>query len=214
MPRLGTLLLAALASVLLLIASMVPAQAATASWSGVITFHKNYDNPQNSMLSWRLYKITNGKRVLTDKAAWRTGAGMGGKRGTNSCINDVGWLPNGTYRLKHHANYRGNLIKGRAFQLDDKRCPNGNRRFALFIHTEQGANNTQCADRRGDQICRWEFPRYNDYKSAGCIKLSPGDLRDLSNRYLSRFRSGVRYGTSSVVLRVVDAQYGSTRYGA
>jgi hypothetical protein len=181
-----------------------PAASAKVSWRGVITFDKSQASPHNSVIRWRLYRTVDGRTTLRDQAEWRAGAGMGGKRGRNACINDAGWLPNGTYRLRHHRDYGGNLIKGRAFRLDDKRCANGNRRFALFIHTEQGAGNRQCRDRRGDQVCRWEFPRFNDYKSAGCIKMAPRDLKALSDRYLEVFRSGVRYSKARVVLRVID----------
>ena len=75
--------------------------------------------------------------------------------------------------------YHGNLIKGRAIYLGQKACANGTMRTDLFIHTEQGAGSRQCPDRRGDQVCRWEYPKINDYRSYGCIKLSPGDLREL-----------------------------------
>ena len=54
---------------------------------------------------------------------------------------------------------------------------NGTLREQLFIHTEAGAGNTQCADGPGDQICRWEFPKVNDYTSHGCIKMSPKDIQ-------------------------------------
>ncbi|RYE77899.1 MAG: hypothetical protein EOO74_06160 [Myxococcales bacterium] len=205
MLRLGTRTILPLA-VVLLAALLVPApaQAADARWRGVITFDKNQKNPHNSEIRWHLYRVVNGKFTLKETAKWRAGSGMGGKRGRNACVRNVGWLPNGTYRIKHHRNYWGNFIKGRAFQLDDKRCSNGTRRQALFIQTEQGDRNRQCRDRRGDQVCRWEFPKFNDYKSAGCIKMSPGDLRALSNRYLDVFRSGVHYRKYKVVLRVIS----------
>ena len=69
-------------------------------------------------------------------------------------------------------------------------------RTDLFIHTEQGAGSHQCRNRKGDQLCRWEYPAINDYRSYGCIKLSPGDLKQLydawrsftKSRYTSRVR--------------------------
>ena len=109
--------------------------------------------------------------------SWRSGSGMLGTAGRNSCVKNKGWLPNGTYAVRQHNDYGGNLIKGRAFRIDNKGCPNGTGRVDLFVHTEQGARNRQCANRRGDQVCRWEYPRYNDYKSPGCIKLAPGAPR-------------------------------------
>ena len=57
--------------------------------------------------------------------SWRAGSGMLGAAGRNSCVKTKGWLPNGTYRMRQYNDYDGNLIKGRAFRLDDKRCPNG-----------------------------------------------------------------------------------------
>ena len=40
-----------------------------------------------------------------------------------------------------HDDYAGNLIKGRAFYLGNKRCHDGTLRTDLFIHTETGAGN-------------------------------------------------------------------------
>ena len=136
--------------------------------------------------------------------SWRSGSGMLGRAGRNSCVKNNGWLPNGTYAVRQYDNYGGNLIKGRAFRLDDKACSNGTRRTDLFLHTEQGAGNHQCADRRGDQVCRWEYPRFNDYKSAGCIKVAPGALAQLTAFYHRHFAAGVRYSKARVVLRVTD----------
>ena len=129
---------------------------------------------------------------------------MLGTVGRDECAKGRGWLPDGRYRLRFHRDYAGNLIKGRAFRLDDHTCRNGRtRRVQLFIHTEQGAGNVQCADLPGDQPCRWEMPRIDDYKSAGCIKMAPDDLADLSRHFLRYFRAGVRYPMSRVVVRVV-----------
>ncbi len=92
--------------------------------------------------------------------------------------------------MRQSNDWHGRLIKGRAFRLDDKACPNGNVRHDLFVHTEQGARNRQCPNRRGDQVCRWEYPRYNDYKSLGCIKMSPGDLAQLVGALPEALRCG------------------------
>ena len=104
--------------------------------------------------------------------------------------------------MRQHNDYHGNLIHGRAFRLSDKRCGNGTLRQQLFIHTESGAGNTQCPDRRGDQICRWEYPRINDYTSHGCIKMSPRDILSLTRAYHRFFKAGVRYPMSKVSLLV------------
>jgi hypothetical protein len=202
--RLTTVLMA-LAVVLASLLVAAPADSATSPWRGVITFDKNWKSPSNSRLVWQLsQRQDDGRWKVVETRSWRSGSGALGRRGRNSCVNNKGWLPNGTYSLKQYNNYPGNKIKGRAFRLDDKLCPTGNRRFDLFIHTEQGPGNRQCADRRGDQLCRWEFPRFNDYKSAGCIKLAPGDLAQLVALYQRHFRAGVRYAKDQVVLRVIN----------
>jgi hypothetical protein len=90
-------------------------------------------------------------------------------------------------RLPRHPDPRPGL------RLSDKRCPEGTLREDLFLHTEAGAGNTQCADAPGDQICRWEYPRVNDYTSHGCIKLSPPAILALTRAYHRYFHAGVRY---------------------
>jgi hypothetical protein len=170
----------------------------------IITFDKNPVDPSSSVLTWQLARQGgDGAWSVVEQLSWRAGSGMLGRAGRNECAKGRGWLPDGTYRLRFHRDYPGTLIKGRAFRLDDRRCRNGRKRVQLFIHTEQGAHNTQCRDRAGDQVCRWEFPRINDYRSAGCIKMAPGDLAELSRHFLQFFRAGVRYPKSRVVVRVV-----------
>jgi hypothetical protein len=199
--RLTTLLLT-LAVVVAPLLLAPPADSATPVWRAGITFAKNQRNPAESRLVWKLYHRTGRAWKVVETRRWRAGSGMLGRAGRNACANNRGWLPNGTYRLRAYDDYPGHKIKGRAFRLDDKRCSSGNRRYDLFIHTEQGAGNKQCANKRGDQLCRWEFPGFNEYKSAGCIKLAPADLRQLAAVYHRHFRSGVRYAKAQVVLRV------------
>ncbi|MCL2543788.1 MAG: hypothetical protein FWE71_15195 [Nocardioidaceae bacterium] len=169
---------------------------------GTITFTKNHAHPDDSTVSWRLQRWRDGRWRTTDTASWRAGSGMLGKRGRNPCIHNVGWLPNGGYRLRLYLDYPGSLIKGRAFRLDDKRCANGTVRHNLFLHTEQGAHDRQCPDRPGDQPCRWEYPKVDDYKSNGCIKMAPGDLAALVGHFRKAFRPGVRYPRAKVRLVV------------
>jgi len=169
---------------------------------GLIVLDKSWKHPDDSLLTWRLQHWRDGRWRTVDEDQWRAGSGMPGPRGRNSCIHSYGWLPDGQYHLKQYADYPGHVIKGRAFRLDDKRCPNGTLRRNLFIHTEQGAHNTQCPNRPGDQACRWEFPRIDDYRSLGCIKMAPADLADLVWHFHKAFRSGVRYPLSRVKLIV------------
>ena len=172
----------------------------------IITFDKNWSDPSDSRLTWTVVRRTDdGVRHVVEQLSWRAGSGMLGKVGRNECAKGRGWLPDGRYRLRFFRDYHGNLIKGRAFRLDDHRCRNGRTwRVQLFIHTEQGAGNVQCADAPGDQPCRWELPQINDYKSAGCIKLAPDDLAELGRHFLRFYEAGVRYSKARVVVRVVS----------
>jgi hypothetical protein len=171
----------------------------------IVTFDKNPDDPSSSTLTWKVVRRSaDGSWRTVEQLSWRAGSGMLGAAGRNECAKGRGWLPDGSYRLRFHRDYAGNLIKGRTFRLDDHRCRNGRWRVQLFIHTEQGAHNTQCPDGPGDQVCRWEFPEVNDYTSAGCIKLAPDDLAELSRHFLEFYRAGVRYPKSRVVVRVVE----------
>lgn len=136
-----------------------------------------------------MWRHTDDGRTLVEKRSWRAGSGFT-KRSTDPCRRNDGWLPNGGYRPRLHANYWGNLIKGRAIYLGNKPCGNGTLRRDLFIHTEQGDRNRQCPDRKGDQVCRWEYPKFNDYRSYGCIKMSPRDMRQLFDAWRKHFALG------------------------
>lgn len=168
-----------------------------------ITFLKRPAHPWNSRITWvaKRQRADGSWRVLA-RDSWRAGSGLPGRSTTNPCVKDHGWLPNGRYAVRQYDDYAGNLIHGRVFRLSDKRCANGTLREQLFIHTEAGPGNSQCADRPGDQICRWEFPRINDYTSHGCIKMAPSDLLALTRAYHRFFSPGVRYPTAKVSLLV------------
>lgn len=125
----------------------------------LITFDKRPAHPWNSRITWQAWQQhTDGSWKLVSHDSWRAGSGLPGGSATNSCVRNHGWLPDGRYSLRQYDDYAGSLIHGRAFRLSDKRCANGTLRQQLFIHTESGAGNRQCADGPGDQICRWEFP--------------------------------------------------------
>jgi len=168
-----------------------------------ITFLEKPAHPWNSRISWRAKrqrKDGTWKVLATD--SWRAGSGLPGRSTTNACVKGHGWLPHGRYTLRQYDDYAGNLIHGRAFRLSDKRCANGTLRDQLFIHTEAGAGNTQCSDGPGDQLCRWEYPKINDYTSHGCIKMAPAHILALTRAYHRFFRAGVRYPTARVFLLV------------
>ena len=175
--RLLLVLLALLAGL-----AVVPAPAAEAGDTyrfAVITFSKNYRDTHRSTLTWQAFRRNaDGSRTSLVRKQWRAGSGFT-RTSTNACVRNDGWLPNGVYHPRLFSDYGGSVIKGRAIYLGQHRCGNGTMRQELFIHTEQGAGSRQCPDRRGDQLCRWEYPKINDYRSYGCIKLSPADLREL-----------------------------------
>ena len=177
-----------------------PASSSAFPWRATITFDKLQKNQFDSKIVWRLYEKQGSGEKLVETHSWRAGSGLPGRGGENPCAWSRGWLPNGTYRLRQSDNYRGNAIHGRVFRLDNKNCGNGNVRHDLFLHSEQTVANGQCKDRRGDQNCRWEFPRINDYKSLGCIKMAPRDLAQLTYLFHEHFAAGVRYPADRVAL--------------
>lgn len=153
-------------------------------WRASITFAKNRAAQFRSAMVWRVQRrVAGGGWQLVDQKSWRAGSGLPGRGGRDACVRNRGWLPDGTYAFRQYDDYPGSIIHGRAFRLSDKACGNGTVRRSLLIHSEQAPGNRECPDGPGDQACRWEVPKVNDYKSYGCIKLSPGDIADLTRRY-------------------------------
>ncbi|MFJ1757406.1 peptidoglycan-binding protein [Kitasatospora sp. NPDC088134] len=141
-----------------------------------LEFDKNWENPQDSRLSL----VHDGKVVKS----YRAGSGVGV---TDECASNRGWLPDGTYRVEgHETHHDSSKIKGYAIQLQDKACkPKAGHkavtRGALYIHSEMRSDGTQAPDTpHHDDPWRWDGD--TDYKSAGCIKLSPEHIKDLFNR--------------------------------
>ena len=169
--------------------SRTAGRAAAGGLSAVLTFDKNWSNPFRSELVWRVYRTRHGTRTLVEQRSWRAGSGFT-RTSTDACRRNDGWLPDGAYRPRLHANYWGQFIKGRAIYLGAKRCADGTLRTDLFVHTEQGDRSRQCRDRPGDQACRWEYPRFNDYRSYGCVKVSPRAMRQLFDAWREHFDLG------------------------
>ncbi|MGW2089027.1 L,D-transpeptidase family protein [Streptomyces sp. NPDC001880] len=148
-----------------------------------LKFTKNQNHPMYSTLAL----VHNGKAVKS----YRANSGMGSK---DTCLSNEGWLPDGTYKVKGHEtnrggwNYNPNVqIQGYAIQLEDKTCtPKAGQkpvtRTDMFIHSEMLADGTQAIDvpLKDDDFWRWDADF--DYKSNGCIKLTPTDLKDLFSR--------------------------------
>ncbi|WP_409470376.1 L,D-transpeptidase family protein [Streptomyces sp. HC307] len=130
-----------------------------------LLFSKNQHKPAASTL----YIMRNGKAIKK----YRAGSGVT----TNPCASQKGWLPNGVYQITGHQKNRNSIIKGYAIGLSNKRCsPNGTLRSALFVHSEMAVN----GGRGSSEPTQWNGE--DDYKSLGCIKLSPPDIKDLFNR--------------------------------
>ncbi|MDX3640741.1 L,D-transpeptidase [Streptomyces sp. MB09-02B] len=149
------------------IAGLTPAQAAPSGAQAKSTYYFKFDKSTNT--NSRLYLIERRpEKPERAIATWRAGSG----HGTDSCKKNVGWLPNGKYKIKkYNTTYNGSLIKGYAFALENKKCSNGTNRTELFIHSEMKQN----GNAGNTEATRWDGD--NDYKSAGCIKLKPADIK-------------------------------------
>lgn len=134
-----------------------------------LKFVRNAADPQNSRLT-----VSRGSEVV---ASYRAGSGLGAghPKGRDECATAQGWLPAGTYGVgARRTRYDGNVIKGYAIPLSDKTCTNGRtKRTALFIHSEM----TRTGGQGQPESQRWDGT--GDYKSQGCIKLAPQDIKKL-----------------------------------
>ena len=162
-----------------LIAMFAFAGEASATTNVFFAFHR-YGNT-NSYLTINLQDTNSG--AIIGQRGFRAGSGTS----TDECALRQGWLPAGWYDLRGHFDYyNGSLIKGRVWQLSDKRCygGTGNLRTELFIHSEETSDNGQyCPTPYDDHFC-WEGDF--DYYSNGCIKLAhaqpyPSDIAKADN---------------------------------
>jgi hypothetical protein len=168
-----------IAVVVAIAAALVPVARASAATQVFFAFHR-YTNT-NSVLTVNLQNIYNGQ--ILAQQTFRAGSGTS----TNECYLGHGWLPTGWYDIVgHFDHYDASLIKGRVWQLSDKRClgGTGTLRTELFIHSEETADDGQyCPTSSDDRFC-WEGP--SDYYSNGCIKLAhappyPSDIAYADN---------------------------------
>ncbi|MVO88070.1 L,D-transpeptidase family protein [Streptomyces sp. p1417] len=154
----------------LMLGATTPAATASAAPAAAGSHYLKFDKNQRNQTNSALYLM---KRASgPDKVIKKYRAGSGVTR--NSCTRFKGWLPNGTYTVQFQAKrYNGSLIKGYVIKISDKRCPGGTLRNDLFIHSEMTRNGGQGAT----EPTRWDGP--SDYKSNGCIKLRPSDIKNL-----------------------------------
>jgi hypothetical protein len=148
-----------------LVFALALATDATAATRVFFAFHR-YTNT-NSWLT--IYRQDSYTGAILSQQGFRAGSGVS----TDECASGAGWLPAGWYDLVGHFDYyNGSAIKGRVWQLSDKRCSGGTGtlRTELFVHSEEWSDEGQyCPTIYDDPFC-WEGDF--DYRSAGCIKLS------------------------------------------
>ncbi|MBB5935542.1 L,D-transpeptidase family protein [Streptomyces zagrosensis] len=144
------------------------ASAQAASSYNFLYFNKNSGNQTKSTLTLYRYIASSDRTVKLD--SWRAGSGYT----KNTCALNKGWLPNGTYKIPSwHKKFNGTKIKGYVVRLSNKRCHNGTPRTELFIHSEM----TRLGYQGSTEPWRWDGP--SDYKSNGCVKLHPADIKEL-----------------------------------
>ncbi|EFL27082.1 ErfK/YbiS/YcfS/YnhG superfamily protein [Streptomyces himastatinicus ATCC 53653] len=108
-----------------------------------------------------------------DKVIRKYKAGSGVN--TNTCARNKGWLPNGDYKIEFHRKNFDGVINGYVIKISDKKCHNGTKRDALFIHSEMKPNGRQGSI----ESEKWTNSNPNDYYSNGCIKLNPTNIKNL-----------------------------------
>ncbi|MEU9384816.1 L,D-transpeptidase family protein [Streptomyces sp. NPDC048279] len=149
-------------------------QAASGNYS-YLEFKKG-SNPQNSRLYFVYVQGSNSDHPhIHTVGSWRAGSGNGSK---NTCASNAGWLPNGTYTVKAfytHHNGGPHGVNGISWYLGDHKCHSGHWRTDLFVHSEMLPN----GHAGSSEPYRWDGA--GDYKSNGCIKLKPSDIRALRN---------------------------------
>jgi hypothetical protein len=161
------------------LATFVPAQAAHATTSVFFAFHRSTN--ANSLLTVNRQDVYTGQ--ILNQLSLRAGSGTS----TDECWVSHGWLPTGWYNIVgHFDNYNGSAIKGRVWQLSDKRCNGGTGtlRTELFVHSEEWSDGGQYCPTAGDDPFCWEGTF--DYYSEGCIKLAhatpyPSDIARADN---------------------------------
>jgi hypothetical protein len=158
--------LAALAVAATVLSASVSAGTARGATTQVFfAFHRSTNT--SSWLTINKQDVYSG--AMLSQRGFRAGSGTS----TDECYVAHGWLPTGWYDIVgHYDHYDASLIKGRVWQLSDKRClgGTGTLRTELFVHSEETADDGQyCPTPYDDSFC-WEGAA--DYYSNGCIKLA------------------------------------------
>ena len=158
----------------------------------VITFHKNYREhvPLDADLGGVPGRPA-ATRTSLERLEWRAGSGYFRDATRLLRARTAAGCPTARYRPRLFARLPRQPDQGPR----DLPRPEGLRATAPCAPTcsstpSRAPAQRQCPDRQGDQVCRWEYPRINDYRSYGCVKLSPGDLHELYDAWRRWFPLG------------------------
>jgi hypothetical protein len=123
------------------------------------------------------------QNIYGSSTKWRSGSGDGSQ---NRCASNSGPIPQGTTSIiTHYDNKSDGSIHGRAWQLGDMRCvqgdPNSTLRTQLFMHTEETPSQGQTCGSPYDEHWCWDGP--SDYYSIGCVKVSHSDVATIDSKW-------------------------------
>lgn len=160
------------------------------------TAHASYWNSNNAANPYMVFT----KQATTDSTLtayvsfpdgrYRVQMRAGSGTGTNECVRNVGWLPDGTYSsIVYYADktWGDTTVRGSVWYLGDKPCHNGTPRTELFIHSSGGNDEA------------WT----GNYSSNGCIKVSQLDRYSASGASLRTYLRAA-YNRNSETLTVTD----------
>ena len=146
-----------------------PANAVAGTYYFTFTKTSSTDtaSPSSKLLFWHSLNPDYPPKLM---AQWTAGSGQS----KDPCATNVGWLPNGTYKIKQAFPNHSGTVTGPALYLSDHACSTGKLRTALFIHSS--------------------YPWYSShYMSNGCLKLAStgsaatagGDIKSAYNNWVS-----------------------------
>src|SRR4051794_2374900 len=166
--RLGALAATTALSVGAALCLATPAHAITGKYYFTLakTSSTPTSNPSSSLFFWHSTNPDYPPKIV---GHWKAGSGQS----KDPCATNVGWLPNGTYKIRQAFPNHSGTVTGPALYLSDHACSTGRLRTALFIHSSYPWSSSH-------------------YMSNGCIKLAStgtpstagGDIRTAYNQWV------------------------------